>query len=460
MNGAERIQAIDALLPQTQCGKCGHPGCKPYAVGIAHGEALNKCPPGGEATIQALASLLGRPPLPLESPDGPTPAQIAFIREAECIGCTKCIQACPVDAIVGAARLMHTVITAECTGCELCVAPCPVDCIDLLPLPTEQAQRQRQQADLFRERYERRQARLQREEQRRRAERLRRTAPVATAADAPLDAVQAARARVKARQGIPGVAAEPSALLKRLKIEASMAQVALAKAEKQWAQHGGETLAAQVASLREAARAARQAWEQAQQAPPVAASVAPDVPPDAAKQARIAAAMSRAQWLKALKRFGPTPDPAQRAQLQALEEETRRAEALAGQLHPPSPRGPGDADLKKAKVTLLTRRAALRSAERDAAPAAELERLRHALADAERELHAAEDACGRPAPRLQRIDKQPMPAELRALKTELAYARAEVRAQQHRHPLDADALARAHARLAEAERRLHDQSPA
>ena len=144
MSALISIQAIDALLPQTQCGKCGHPGCKPYAEGIAKGEAINKCPPGGDATIHALAQLLDVPELPLELPA--VPPQIALIREAECIGCTKCIQACPVDAIVGAAKLMHTVISAECTGCELCVAPCPVDCIDILPLADAEALAQRQRA--------------------------------------------------------------------------------------------------------------------------------------------------------------------------------------------------------------------------------------------------------------------------------------------------------------------------
>ncbi len=129
------IRSIDALLPQTQCGKCGHPGCKPYAEGIAGGEAINKCPPGGDETIVQLAELLSVPVLTLDMQRGTAPAQVAFIREAECIGCTKCIQACPVDAILGASRLMHTVIIDECTGCDLCVAPCPVDCIEMHPLP-------------------------------------------------------------------------------------------------------------------------------------------------------------------------------------------------------------------------------------------------------------------------------------------------------------------------------------
>ncbi|RUR27345.1 electron transport complex subunit RsxB [Vreelandella andesensis] len=126
------VEQIDALLPQTQCGQCGYPGCRPYAEAINQGDALNKCPPGGEATIHALADLLGREAEPLDG-EAATEDTVAFIREAECIGCTKCIQACPVDAIIGAAKQMHTVIEDECTGCDLCVAPCPVDCIDMLP---------------------------------------------------------------------------------------------------------------------------------------------------------------------------------------------------------------------------------------------------------------------------------------------------------------------------------------
>ncbi|MCB1865245.1 MAG: electron transport complex subunit RsxB [Chromatiales bacterium] len=129
------VDAIDGLLPQTQCGQCKFAGCRPYAEAIAAGEAeINQCPPGGEATIGALAELLGREALPLNDENGEhKPPQIAVIDEETCIGCTLCIQACPVDAIVGAAKLMHTVITDECTGCELCLPPCPVDCILLLP---------------------------------------------------------------------------------------------------------------------------------------------------------------------------------------------------------------------------------------------------------------------------------------------------------------------------------------
>jgi len=138
VEGNPIVEQIDALLPQTQCGQCSYPGCKPYAEAIADGEKINKCPPGGEGTIQALADLLGVEPEPLDAEHGaardvPT---VALIREDECIGCTKCIQACPIDAILGAAKQMHTVIASECTGCDLCVEPCPVDCIDMVPVET------------------------------------------------------------------------------------------------------------------------------------------------------------------------------------------------------------------------------------------------------------------------------------------------------------------------------------
>jgi len=128
---------IDRLLPQTQCGQCGFPGCKPYARAVARDEAdIDQCPPGGAAGVIALAELLGREPKPVNPLNGiEKPKVLALIREEECIGCTKCIQACPVDAIVGAPKLMHTVLADLCTGCELCVPPCPVDCIDLVPAP-------------------------------------------------------------------------------------------------------------------------------------------------------------------------------------------------------------------------------------------------------------------------------------------------------------------------------------
>jgi len=134
----ERLaQRIDRILPQTQCTRCGYPACLPYARAIAAGEAdIDQCPPGGEAGVRALATLLGREPKPLNPEHGQEkPPEVALIREAECIGCTKCIQACPVDAIVGASKLMHVVLADRCTGCELCVPPCPVDCIDMVPAP-------------------------------------------------------------------------------------------------------------------------------------------------------------------------------------------------------------------------------------------------------------------------------------------------------------------------------------
>lgn len=132
---AELADAIDALLPQTQCTRCGYAGCRPYAEAIAGGGTdINHCPPGGAATIDSLARLTGRAPLPLDPANGAEePYRIAQIDESRCIGCAKCLPPCPVDAIVGAPRFMHTVVAALCTGCELCIAPCPVDCIVMRP---------------------------------------------------------------------------------------------------------------------------------------------------------------------------------------------------------------------------------------------------------------------------------------------------------------------------------------
>lgn len=135
IEGDPLVEQLDAILPQTQCGQCGYPGCKPYAEAVANGEAINKCAPGGQDTIQKIADLMGVEPEPLdESHDADAGPKVAFIIEQDCIGCTKCIQACPVDAIIGAAKQMHTIITDECTGCDLCVAPCPVDCIEMRPI--------------------------------------------------------------------------------------------------------------------------------------------------------------------------------------------------------------------------------------------------------------------------------------------------------------------------------------
>jgi electron transport complex protein RnfB len=132
------VEHIDALLPQTQCGRCTFSGCRPYAEAIVQGAAdINQCPPGGERTAAALARLMGVDAKPVGKAFGVVPDYpvVAYIDEAACIGCTKCIQACPVDAIVGASRFMHTVIATDCTGCELCIPPCPVDCIVMQPAP-------------------------------------------------------------------------------------------------------------------------------------------------------------------------------------------------------------------------------------------------------------------------------------------------------------------------------------
>lgn len=164
------VQALDDALPQTQCTRCGYPDCRRYAQAIAAGEAeINQCPPGGSEGIARLAALTGRPALPLNPLNGiETPRQLAVIDEAWCIGCTLCLKACPVDAIVGGPKGMHTVIAAECTGCELCLPPCPVDCIALVPVTgtrTGWDAWSAQQAVAARERYGWHAQRLQRDEQ-------------------------------------------------------------------------------------------------------------------------------------------------------------------------------------------------------------------------------------------------------------------------------------------------------
>ncbi|MGD8220700.1 electron transport complex subunit RsxB [Pseudomonas thivervalensis] len=333
------IQRIDALLPQTQCGKCGHPGCKPYAEGIAQGEPINKCPPGGRETIAALAGLMKIPVLELDTSRGVAPAQIAFIREAECIGCTKCIQACPVDAIVGAAKLMHTVLIDECTGCDLCVAPCPVDCIEMRPLPTASvlpivgglafsaAEQQARTAkrNHARHRFEQRNARLRREEEQRQAERLARTQRAAQAKEQaqPLDPVQAALERVRAQK-----AATADAALKKAKVDL---------------------------------------------------------------------AMSRAQLNKSLKAFGHPPTFEQQSQLIVLQRQFEAAEQALNQLENaapaanPAPAPAQSAELKRAKIQLAMRRAELSKARTAAASDEQLQALEQAVKDAERQVdvHAA-----------------------------------------------------------------------
>ena len=200
---------IDALLPQTQCTRCGYPTCRAYADAIATGETgINHCPPGGADGVAALAALLGRPTMPLDPANGvEAPPLVAVIDEAICIGCTKCIQACPVDAIVGAAKRMHTIVAAECTGCELCLPPCPVDCIALVAIDDRPLARERvmQRATHARARFDARNARLVRERLPREAKR---TTPAAQRGGNPpitraavLDAIARGKARREALKG-------------------------------------------------------------------------------------------------------------------------------------------------------------------------------------------------------------------------------------------------------------------
>lgn len=327
------IQRIDALLPQTQCGKCGHPGCKPYAEGIAQGEPINKCPPGGRETIAALAELMKIPVLELDTSRGVAPAQIAFIREAECIGCTKCIQACPVDAIVGAAKLMHTVLIDECTGCDQCVAPCPVDCIEMHPLPTanvlpiigglafstEEQQARTAKRNHARRRFEQRNARLRREEEQRQAERLARAQRAAQAQaqtqDQALDPVQAALERVRAQK-----AATADAALKKAKVDLAMSRAQLNKSLKAFGHPPTFEQQSQLIVLQRQFEAAEQALSQLENAAPAAAPAPAPTQNAELKRAKIQLAMRRAELSKA--RAATASDE----QLQALEQAVKDAE--------------------------------------------------------------------------------------------------------------------------------------
>lgn len=201
MKTAALADALDALLPQTQCRKCGHGGCRPYAEAIAEGRAdINQCPPGGDDTARDIAALLCIAPKPLDPKFGVHRPAVAVIDEATCIGCRLCIEACPVDAIVGATKLMHTVIAAECTGCELCLAPCPVDCIRLEERTVSGGHEDRAQAAMrARRRAEARSARLDRE----RAEREARLARARAALheSRKRETIERAIARARARLG-------------------------------------------------------------------------------------------------------------------------------------------------------------------------------------------------------------------------------------------------------------------
>ena len=196
---------IDSLLPQTQCTRCGFPACLPYAQAIANGEAdIDQCPPGGQAGVDALAMLLGRDSKPLNAAFGvEAPPTVAIIDEDVCIGCTKCIQACPVDAIIGAGKRMHTVIAAECTGCELCIAPCPVDCITMIAAAATNLDRGAvmHRATQARQRYESRKRRLATEQRALQARRSSaRNAGVSSTPAISKQAVLEAIARGKARR--------------------------------------------------------------------------------------------------------------------------------------------------------------------------------------------------------------------------------------------------------------------
>jgi Na+-translocating ferredoxin:NAD+ oxidoreductase subunit B len=196
--------AIDRVLPQTQCTRCGYAACRPYAEAMASGEApINRCPPGGAAGIVKLAALLGRETLALDAACGiEQPLRAAVVDESNCIGCTLCIQACPVDAIVGAPKLMHTVVAGLCTGCELCIAPCPVDCISLVPADEWNAAR----ADAARSRFEARNERIANEAKERSERLAERTAAARSAPDfeAKRAAIQAAVERARAARAKVG----------------------------------------------------------------------------------------------------------------------------------------------------------------------------------------------------------------------------------------------------------------
>lgn len=313
------IQRIDALLPQTQCGKCGHPGCKPYAQGIALGEAINKCPPGGMETIAALADLLNTPPLALDHTRGEAPAQVAFIREAECIGCTKCIQACPVDAIMGAAKLMHSVIVDECTGCDLCVAPCPVDCIEMHPLPAHitslvgeltidppQYLARQQKREQARRRFEQRKARLQREEERKQLEQTQRSAQLSPPAKL-------------ATEQSNEQANTDDAALKKAKVSLAMSRAQLHKSLKAFGHPPTRPQQAQLVALQHQLEIAESALAALEAKPLATRTVAPENYA-ALKRAKIQLALRRAELKKAIAENAPSEH------LKRLNEATAMAE--------------------------------------------------------------------------------------------------------------------------------------
>jgi len=206
---------IDSILPQTQCGRCGYERCRPYAEALAAGSApINRCPPGGHATIETLARLLSRPAIALDPQCGvPGPFSVAKIEESDCIGCMLCIQACPVDAIVGAAKCMHTVVAELCTGCERCLAPCPVDCI-LMAEPSPARPWLREDADRARERMLARDRRLAREREAA-AQRLERHRDESSEAPVDVDLDAAMPVAVQASGGLEAMVARALAGARR-----------------------------------------------------------------------------------------------------------------------------------------------------------------------------------------------------------------------------------------------------
>jgi electron transport complex protein RnfB len=303
---ADLVDRIDALLPQTQCGQCGHPGCRPYAEAIARGEPFNRCPPGRDHTVVALAELLHEQPQPLDIEGPSKPRAVAFIREAECIGCTKCIQACPVDAILGSAKLMHTVIADECTGCDLCVEPCPVDCIDLLPMPAERQQIAPAEAAHFRTRFLAHNARLERdhaEQEQRRAQRKNAKAADVFAPFAPAAQAEAAEVQVPEQ-----TAPTKSATDKQSEIQAAIAR---AKAKKS--------------------------------ATTPEPSISADAAPAPGKQAEIQAAIARAKAKKSIATsqasiaIDTASPPAKQSEIQAAIEQVNARKAAAQDADKPEP---------------------------------------------------------------------------------------------------------------------------
>ncbi|MBJ2271835.1 electron transport complex subunit RsxB [Pseudomonas haemolytica] len=380
------IQRIDALLPQTQCGKCGHPGCKPYAEGIAKGEAINKCPPGGQETIAGLAHLLRVPVLDLDTSRGEAPAQLAYIREAECIGCTKCIQACPVDAIVGAAKLMHTVIIDECTGCDLCVAPCPVDCIEMRPLVSVvpivgglaandlERHERRLKRDRARLRYEQRNARLQREEEHKLAERLARAKR-----STPMDAIPVDNHQVV-----------QDAAIKKAKITVAMSRAQLHKSLKAFGHPPTFEQQSRLIVLQQQFEAAEQALATLEVGSPPATSTPKD--PEL-KRAKIQLAMRRAELKRAQEQSADTQQLATlSAALTAAEQNLHEAEAASEQPAPVLQRvekRPIDSQLRQLKTALAYARADFSKLQRQPGTHAdELNAAQRKLDEAQREVEA------------------------------------------------------------------------